>query len=75
VVDVWDALRSDRPYRSAWREKEVRAYILARAGIDFDPDVVEAFLGMLRDEPLDRAQAASARVTFRDISAGAYPIN
>jgi putative nucleotidyltransferase with HDIG domain len=44
VVDVWDALRSDRPYRPGWREERVRDYIVKRAGADFDPQVVEAFM-------------------------------
>ena len=44
VVDVWDALRSDRPYREAWPEEKVRAYIEAGAGTHFDPQVVAAFL-------------------------------
>jgi HD-GYP domain-containing protein (c-di-GMP phosphodiesterase class II) len=44
VVDVWDALRSDRPYRPGWPEERVRDYIGKRAGADFDPRVVEAFL-------------------------------
>ena len=46
VVDVWDALRSDRPYRPGWREERVRDYIVKRAGADFDPAVVEAFLNL-----------------------------
>ena len=44
VVDVWDALRSDRPYRQGWPEARVRDYIGKRSGADFDPDVVEHFL-------------------------------
>ncbi len=48
VVDVWDALRSDRPYRQAWPEKQVRAYLSEQAGKHFDPRVVEAFLLMDR---------------------------
>jgi HD-GYP domain-containing protein (c-di-GMP phosphodiesterase class II) len=44
VVDVWDALRSDRPYRPGWPEERVRDYLGKRAGADFDPRVVEAFL-------------------------------
>jgi HD-GYP domain-containing protein (c-di-GMP phosphodiesterase class II) len=43
VVDVWDALRSDRPYRSAWPEEKVREYIQSLAGAHFDPRVVQAF--------------------------------
>jgi len=44
VVDVWDALRSDRPYREAWPEEKVREYIREQAGKHFDPRAVEAFL-------------------------------
>ena len=44
VVDVWDALRSDRPYRDAWLEGEALEYIRAQAGVHFDPDVVDKFL-------------------------------
>jgi HD-GYP domain-containing protein (c-di-GMP phosphodiesterase class II) len=44
VVDVWDALRSDRPYRKAWSEEKARAYIREQAGKYFDPRVVEVFL-------------------------------
>ncbi len=47
VVDVWDALCSDRPYRPAWPPAQVRAHIQALAGIHFDPDVVAAFLKTL----------------------------
>ncbi|MEP7356516.1 MAG: HD domain-containing phosphohydrolase [Anaerolineales bacterium] len=46
VVDVWDALRSDRPYRTGWVETRARDFISQRAGTDFDPAVVEAFLKM-----------------------------
>ncbi len=46
VIDVWDALRSDRPYRAAWPEERAREYIQAQAGAHFDPQVVETFLKM-----------------------------
>ena len=39
IVDVWDALRSDRPYRPAWEENKIREY--------FDPQVVELFLRLI----------------------------
>ena len=44
VVDVWDALRSERPYRKAWPEDKVIAHIRALSGTHFDPAVVEIFL-------------------------------
>lgn len=50
VVDVWDALSSDRPYRKAWQPEEVLGYIQDQAGKHFDPDVVELFIKVLNQE-------------------------
>ncbi|MCK6539701.1 MAG: PAS domain S-box protein, partial [Anaerolineales bacterium] len=47
VVDVWDALRSDRPYRKAWTEEETLAYIRAQSGKHFDPKAVELFFQVI----------------------------
>ena len=44
VVDVWDALTSDRPYRAAWPEEKVLEYIRSLAGTQFDPQVVSVCL-------------------------------
>ena len=44
IVDVWDALRSDRPYRNAWPDDRIRDHILSGSGLHFDPRVVEPFL-------------------------------
>ena len=44
VVDVWDALTSDRPYRAAWTAQKAMAFINEQAGIHFDPRVVEVFI-------------------------------
>jgi len=46
VVDVWDALISDRPYRLAWPEEKARKLIKTGAGTHFDPQVVEVFMKM-----------------------------
>ncbi len=46
VVDVWDALRADRPYRPAWPAEKVRGHLRALAGSHFDPAVVETFLAL-----------------------------
>lgn len=46
VADVWDALTSKRRYHDAWNTEKVCDYIESRSGTDFDPDVVEKFLGM-----------------------------
>jgi PAS domain S-box-containing protein len=47
VIDVWDALSSDRPYRAAWPKKKVLAYIEERRGTDFDPQVVDKFMKLI----------------------------
>ena len=47
VVDVWDALISDRPYRSAWSREKALEYIKEQSGHHFDPRVVEKFLELL----------------------------
>jgi putative nucleotidyltransferase with HDIG domain len=46
VIDVWDALISDRPYRKGIPKDEVRERIKADSGKHFDPQVVEAFLAL-----------------------------
>jgi putative nucleotidyltransferase with HDIG domain len=48
VVDVWDALRSDRPYRKAWPDEKVMAYIKEESGKHFDPNVVDNFLTLFK---------------------------
>ena len=47
VVDVWDALCSDRPYRAAWPKEKVHEHIRSRAGSHFEPRVVEVFLKLM----------------------------
>jgi putative nucleotidyltransferase with HDIG domain len=47
VVDVWDALCFDRPYRKAWPRERVYAYIYELAGTHFDPQVADVFLRMI----------------------------
>lgn len=52
VCDVYDALRTRRPYRDAWESERALSYIESRAGTEFDPDVASAFCSMMRQ--LDR---------------------
>ncbi len=47
VVDVMDALTSDRPYRPAWPKEEALQYIRRQSGRHFDPAVIEAFLSLM----------------------------
>lgn len=47
VVDVYDALTSDRPYRPAWTKERAVEYIKSLSGTQFDPRVVAAFVELL----------------------------
>ncbi|WP_406699601.1 HD domain-containing phosphohydrolase [Singulisphaera sp. Ch08] len=56
VVDIWDALRSDRPYRAGWPEERVLAYINALSGSHLDPRVVQAFFECRATDRMDAAE-------------------
>ena len=49
VVDIWDALLSDRPYRKAWAPDQVIDYLREIAGSHLDPGVVQIFLNMIEE--------------------------
>jgi GAF domain-containing protein len=51
IIDVWDAMRSDRPYRKAISEKKTLQYIREESGKLFDPRVVEAFFDLRSQKP------------------------
>jgi len=51
IVDVWDALTSNRPYRTAWTREQAYAYILEQAGKHFDPNLVDLFSKIVPREP------------------------
>jgi len=50
VCDVFDALRTDRPYRDAWPMEKVLGYLEEGGGSEFDPDLAGAFVRMMRQE-------------------------
>ena len=56
VVDVWDALRSDRPYRKAWPVEKVIEHIKSLSGSHFDPKIAEVFLKMQAQDMDDAAK-------------------
>ncbi len=47
MVDVWDALRTDRPYRQSWSEQEAMEYIHSETGKHFDPNIAAVFLKLV----------------------------
>ena len=51
VVDVYDALTSDRPYRNAWTREQAITHIQEGAGSHFDPAIVEIFIHMQQSAP------------------------
>ena len=60
VADAWDAMTSDRPYRRALSRGQALEELLRFRGTQWDPLVVDAFLGMLEDERVaSRAPAAA----------------
>jgi len=44
LADIWDALSSDRPYRAAWKQADVKDYLVKQSGIIFDPVLGPLFL-------------------------------
>jgi putative nucleotidyltransferase with HDIG domain len=63
VCDVYDALSTKRPYRDAWPAEKTYAYLEERAGTEFDPALVAAFLRTLRQGH------AQVRVLSEDVPA------
>jgi putative nucleotidyltransferase with HDIG domain len=59
VCDVYDALRTNRPYRQAWESERAIAYIQGRAGVEFDPAIARSFIAMMRqwDQRITKASA------------------
>ncbi|MDH5198002.1 MAG: HD domain-containing protein [Gemmatimonadota bacterium] len=49
VCDVYDALRTDRPYRDAWASDKILAYIEERSGVEFDGEIAHGFTRMIRE--------------------------
>ena len=49
VVDIWDALSHDRPYRSAWSAEQIEKYIFSISGTHLDPKAVETFMRLEKD--------------------------
>jgi HD-GYP domain-containing protein (c-di-GMP phosphodiesterase class II) len=53
VVDHFDALSSDRPYRAAWPREKAIVYLEENSGVIFDPRVVSVFLGLLAENAFE----------------------
>lgn len=53
IIDVWDALSHDRPYRPAWTEEKVFNYLQKNSGIHFDPEILEVTLQVISNNSRD----------------------
>jgi putative nucleotidyltransferase with HDIG domain len=49
VVDAWDALTNERPYRPPWSKEKALEYIISQSGKHFDPEVVKVFLEVIKE--------------------------
>lgn len=61
IVDVWDALGSDRPYRAAWSKEKIIRYLNERTGKDFDPRVTEIFFKLLGEEAMGETRVSGGK--------------
>ena len=89
VCDVYDALRTRRPYRDAWSSDQALTYIESRAGLEFDPTIARAFVTMIRrwdrrvaqlaavpligQEETERASAGPLSSVSMDMGPGFFP--
>jgi putative two-component system response regulator len=74
VCDVYDALRTTRPYRDAWESERALKYIEERAGVEFHPEIARHFVAMMRqwDKRLATVQTPAEGGTPVDVQ-GAGP--
>lgn len=61
LVDVWDAITSDRSYRKTMSRDQAYQYILSQAGKHFDPEVVELFISHIEEFEHLKHQATLGR--------------
>ena len=76
VVDVYDALTSDRAYRKALSWEQASQLLVSGSGTQFDPDVVELFLFMFREcKVLDKSLRSGSGVEDSGTGVGQYAVN
>src|SRR4051812_13224343 len=75
VCDVYDALRTHRPYRAAWETQKVLAYIEEGAGTDFDPDIARIFVDLMRrmEGRIEHSALADLRAGVQGAAAATSP--
>jgi putative nucleotidyltransferase with HDIG domain len=66
VCDVYDALRTTRPYREAWPQERTVAYLEGRSGVEFDANLATAFTRMMRQQEPQLAVMRDERAPLED---------
>ena len=66
IVDVWDALISDRPYRQAWSKPDAMQYIREQSGKHFDPQVTDIFLREFGNGSTDDQSSSTIALGMND---------
>jgi diguanylate cyclase (GGDEF)-like protein len=56
LIDVWDALCSDRCYRPAWSQADAKEYIISQSGKMFDPEITELFIQMINEKSVSELE-------------------
>lgn len=74
VCDVYDALRTNRPYRDAWPSDKILAYIEERSGVEFDGEMAHAFTRMIREWEPGLTEMQSASDPLPEAAASADPL-
>jgi len=69
VVESWDVLGCDRPYREAWPNMKIREHLKSQSGIDFDPEIVEKFLELEREGAFTREPFSKELITPEEATA------
>jgi len=66
VVEAWDVLGCDRPYREAWPNMKIREHLKSQSGIDFDPEIADKFLELERAGAFTRATPSEEILTLEE---------
>jgi len=71
VCDVYDALRTNRPYRDAWASDKILAYIEERSGVEFDGQIAHAFTRMVTEWEAGLAEVTEESAELTEVSGAA----
>ncbi|MBS3987211.1 MAG: hypothetical protein KGZ38_04555 [Erysipelothrix sp.] len=53
IIDVYDALTNERPYRKDWLKEEAIQYFIKQSGVQFDPNVLDIFVELIEEKQIE----------------------